>query len=181
MASFSNQNINNFYTTAKTFDFARNNLFRVVQMSSPGQGNFNLSESDLVYLTTASIPGRTINNVVVPFMGMNYNVPGTATYTNSANWNVTFRCNKEFDIRKKLDQWSLATFNDNTSEGKYQLADCGSLKLAAFDTLGNAKYTLDFTGVYCTQIGEMAFDTTATGAVVTLQATLAYQYWRTTP
>ena len=179
MASFSNQNINQFYTTATKVDFARNNLFRVVQMGSPSQGGVQLTEADLVYLTTASIPGRTINNIVVPFMGMNYNVPGTATYTNSSNWNVTFRCNREFDIRQKLDQWSIATFDDNTSSGKYQLANCGSLKLSAFDTEGNPKYTLEFTGVYCTQVGEMAFDTTATGAVVTIQATLAYQYWRT--
>ena len=67
------QNISDFYRSVQQNDFARQFQFRVVQLA-----NTNFNESELIYVETANLPGRAINNVQVPFMGLNFNVPGTA-------------------------------------------------------------------------------------------------------
>ena len=73
-----NQTIQNFYRTAADRDFSRDFLFRVTQMQL--QGVPALTENDLVYVKTAALPGRSITNVAVPYMGLALNVPGTVTY-----------------------------------------------------------------------------------------------------
>ena len=175
------QDIQNFYTRARTADFARNNLLRITAIS-PGTGGagVNFTPNDLVYLTTANMPARTINNVPVPFMGLSFNVPGTVSFPGSNAWNVTFRCSADFNIRSILDRWSTNTFDQMTTNGRYQLGDTGTLDLMAYDTTGAEAYGLRLEGVYCVTVGAMAFNTTDAGAVVTVEATLGYQYWTKT-
>ena len=176
--AFANQDIAQFYSVGRSTDFARNNLFRVTSINPARAGaGVIITPADLVYLTTANIPGRTINNVAVPFMGLTFNVPGTVSYPGSNAWNVTFRCNGEYAIRKALDQWSRSTFDNNTSTGSYQLGDTGSLTMVAFGTKSEEKVKISLEGLYCTNVGEMAYNVTDAGQVVTVQATLAYSYW----
>ena len=52
------QNISDFYRAVQSKDFARQFQFRVNQLA-----NTNFGEDTLVYLETASLPGRSINNV----------------------------------------------------------------------------------------------------------------------
>ena len=65
------QHISDFYTQVQAKDFARQFQFRVTEMA-----NTNFGEDTFVYLQTGNLPGRAINNVQVPFMGLNFNVPG---------------------------------------------------------------------------------------------------------
>lgn len=177
--AFSNQDINQFYTQGRAKDFARNNLFRILSVNPGRSGTgVNITDTDLVYLTTANVPSKTINNVAVPFMGLSFNVPGTTSYPGSAAWNVTFRCNSEYRIRTLLEQWSTTTFDPTTTTGNYQLGDTGSLDMATFSTQGETVLKYRLNGVYCVTVGEMAYNVTAAGEVVTIQATLAYQYWQ---
>ena len=60
--------IQDFYATAKRYEFARDFQFRVRTL-----GPF--TESDLLYVTTASLPGKEISNQPVPFMGLEFNIP----------------------------------------------------------------------------------------------------------
>ena len=62
------QTIQGFYTQAQAKDFARNNLFRVLNVNFGGGTEVSFDESDLVYATTAELPGKTIGNVAVPYM-----------------------------------------------------------------------------------------------------------------
>lgn len=179
---FENQAINNFYDVALQRDFARTNLFRVLNINS-GATNVNFGPEDLVYITTTNLPQRSINNVPVPFMGLNFNVPGTVKYPNSEAWNVTFRMPQDLGIRRKLEQWSRGTFDEQGitgSSGAYNLGDTGSVELALMGKGGQviANYTLF--GAYCSNIGEYALDVTASGEIVTQTATIAYSYWSST-
>jgi hypothetical protein len=173
---FQNQDINNFYQNAFNRDFARTNLFRILNINS-GATNINFDESDLVYVTSTTLPQRAINNVQVPFMGMQFNVPGTANYPNSAGWNVTFRMPQDLGIRAKLEAWSRGTFDDQTSTGAYEVKNLGTVTLALMGKNGNPLSIYTLVGAYCTNIGDYALDITQAGEIVTQPATIAYQFW----
>ena len=54
------QNIADFYTSVQANDFARQFQFRVVQLA-----NITFNDTSLVYIETANLPGRAINNIAV--------------------------------------------------------------------------------------------------------------------
>lgn len=170
------QNIADFYRTVQQRDFARQFQFRVVQLA-----NTNFSEDALVYIETASLPGRTITNVQVPFMGLQFNVPGTAQYPDSANYGVRFRCDANYDIRSVLENATFNTFDDGASTGDYNIARNSSV--ITLNLLGKGgetirQYTLY--GAYVQSIGAMNYNLGDNGTIQTIDAVLAYQYWRVT-
>ena len=173
---FANQDIQNFYQSAISRDFARTNLFRVLNINS-GSSNINFGPEDLVYVTSTTLPQRAITNIQVPFMGLSFNVPGTANYPNSNAWNVTFRMPQDLSIRAKLEAWSRATFDDYISTGAYEVKNLGTVTLALMGKNGAPLRTYILVGAYCTNIGDYTLDVTQAGEIVTQQATIAYQYW----
>ena len=173
---FQNQDINSFFQTALNRDFARQNLFRVLSITS-GASNIIFDETDLVYITTTSLPQRAITNVSVPFMGLKFNVPGTATYPGSEAWQVTVRVPQDLGIRQKLELWTRATFDDATSTGSYNVADLGTIVIALMDKGGNVIRPYTLVGAYCVNVGTYTLNSTTAGEIVELPATLAYQFW----
>jgi hypothetical protein len=170
------QNITDFYRTVQKNDFARQFQFRVIQLA-----NTNFGEEELVYLETANLPGRAINNVQVPFMGLNFNVPGTANYPSSEAYAVTFRCDQSYNIRAVLENATFNTFDDNTSTGDYNIARNSSvitLNLLGKSGTTNRQYTLY--GAYVVSVGDLSYNLGDNGSIVNVPATLAYQYWRVT-
>lgn len=170
------QNISDFYRAVQKNDFARQFQFRVVQLA-----NTNFTEEQFVYLETAALPGRTINNVSVPFMGLNFNVPGTASYPGSEGYEVTFRCDQNYNIRAVLENATFNTFDDGTSTGDYNIARNSSvitLNLLGKNGSTIRQYTLY--GAYVVTVGASNYNLGDNGAIVTVPATLAYQYWRVT-
>jgi hypothetical protein len=170
------QNISDFYRSVQKNDFARQFQFRVVQLA-----NTNFGEEQLVYLESASLPGRAINNIPVPFMGLNFNVPGTASYPGSDSYQVTFRCDQNYNIRSTLENATFNTFDDGTSTGTYNIARNSSviiLNLLNKNGTTARQYTLY--GAYVVSLQDSAYNLGDTGTIVTVPCTLAYQYWRVT-
>jgi hypothetical protein len=168
--------ISNFYNTAAQNDFMRTNLFRIIQL-----GGTRFTSNELLYLTATSLPGRAITNIQVPFMGLQFNVPGTATYPNSGAWNVTFRIPQNLSIRRKFEQWTRDVFNDIDSSGSYSIPSddaSNQVILTLIDKVGTPIRTYTLYGSYCQSVGDVSVDLTASGEVMLQQATLAYQYWR---
>jgi hypothetical protein len=167
--------IRNFYKTAYANDFARQFQFRLMNF-----GNIDFSAEDhLLYVETASLPGRSINNVTVPYMGMTFNTPGTVSYPGSAGWNVTFRCDQAYKIRAALESASFALFDEATSSGSYGMPDEGvTLTMALLGKTGKAVRTYTLFGVWVQALADAPYDIKDTGTVQTIQATLAYQFWR---
>lgn len=173
--------IQQFYNQATKKDFARVFQFRV--MAFPGI-SFNPA-THLLYVETAMLPGRTINNVPVPYMGLNFNVPGTASYPGSNAYAVTFRMDADYDIRAALETSTFATFDDSTSTGAYNIK--GNDRILQLALLGKNTqagaipeivryYTLY--GAYLVSTNDTQYDIKDTGTVATCQATIAYHFWR---
>jgi hypothetical protein len=180
------QNIQNFYSAVIKRDFARRFQFRL----GPNFAGTNLPENALIYVEAATLPGRSITNVPVPFMGLQFNVPGTAQYPDSAGWAVRFRCDQNYDIRRQLENAQFRVFDDQASTGNYFIPRRGStvvLNLLGKEGAGGAgdsqvapirQYTLY--GAYINNIGAMSYELGDAGAIQTIDATIAYQYWRVT-
>lgn len=173
---FSNQTIQNFYETAYRKDFARTNLFRLISIET-GDAGINFSDEDLVYVKSTSLPRRAISNIPLPFMGLKFNLPGTASYPGSDSWSVTFRMPADLSLRAKLEAWTRATFDDATSTGAYNLGNLGTIVLALMDKAGNVIRDYRLVGAYCTSFGEYNLDITSEGTVVEQTLNIAYQYW----
>ncbi len=96
--------IQEFYTTAARRDFARLFQFRLAAFA-----NIEFKPAHYAYVESASLPGRSITNVPVPYMGLSFNLPGTVTYPGSTGYQVTFRCDAKFD-KKSREQKLLNNF-----------------------------------------------------------------------
>jgi hypothetical protein len=173
---FNTQGIESFYDAAITNDFARQNLFRVIAL-----GGVRFTTQELLYVTSTTLPGRAITNVQVPFMGLQFNVPGTATYPNSNGWQITFRVPSSLSIRRKFEDWTKQVFDDSNSTGSYNIPSKDSsnqIILALLDKSGNPLRTYTLFGAYPQAIGDLTVNITTAGEVLEQQITMAYQYWR---
>ena len=172
------QTIQGFYTQAQVKDFARNNLFRVLNINFGTGTQVSFDENDLVYATAAQLPGKTINNIAVPYMGLNFNVPGTVKYPGSEAWQVQFRCDEGINIRTKMENFTREIFDDETSTGLYGVP----IEEATMDLLGKdlepvRRYT--FVGLYPVSVGTLGYDVKDDGEPLTMDLTFAYQFYRT--
>lgn len=168
--------IENFYNTAATNDFARQNLFRVVSL-----GGVRFTSDELLYLTTAQLPAKAINNVQVPFMGLKFNVPGTVNYPGSEGWTVKFRVPQNLSIRRKFEDWQASVFDDSTSTGAYNVPSkdaSNQIVIVLIDKNGNPLRTYTLFGAWVQQVGALALDVTTAGEIIEQEVTIAYQYWR---
>jgi hypothetical protein len=171
--------IQSFYTQVQSKDFARQFQFKLVEFA-----NTNFADGDeangwpMVYVESLTLPGRAINNVQVPYMGLNFNVPGTASYPGSDAYEVVFRCDQNYDIRATLENATFNTFDDQSSTGDYNIARNGTdiiLDLLDKDLNTVRQYTLH--GAYVVAVGASQYSIGDNGQIVTIPATLAYQYW----
>ena len=105
------QTIMDFYRVAQERDFARDFQFRILSMN-PGGGNaVTFSEDDLVYAKGGQIPTRTIVNSEVPYMGLQFRLPGAAQY--SGEFSANFYCDVNSRVRQLMEEWSFQTFDEH--------------------------------------------------------------------
>jgi hypothetical protein len=175
------QTIQGFYTQAQVKDFARNNLFRVLNINFGTGTEVSFDENDLVYATAAQLPGKTINNIAVPYMGLNFNVPGTVTYDGSEGYSLTFRSDESHNLREKFLQVQADTFDDADSTGNYFMPTADAvidLVLLNKELDRVAQYQL--VGCSIRNVGPQEYNVTSTGEVVEFTTTVAYHYFRKT-
>lgn len=170
-----------FYEQALLRDFSRKYQLRVIGIGG------RLGPEDNVFIETASLPGYRINNIETPFMGMRFNIPGSAQFEGSANWTVRFRCDLNFDIRGIFEEWQRQVFNAvpdlnitniPSSTGYYHIPDVSqTIRLGLHDRNGTFYRKYMLVGVYPVNIGAQQYDQTDQGTLQTLEVSLAYQYW----
>ena len=171
--------IGGFYTQALNRDFSRDHQMRVVNIGPGGL----LTKDDNVFITTAVVPGYNIANQAVPFMGIQFNLPGSGNFPGSDAWLVTFRCDAKLDIRETILAWQKSVFNAFPDDASNSVGAYGPkgvetwVDLAVFDRDGNTVKGIKLIGCYPTALGEITYDATQNGNVVTMGVTLAYQWW----
>lgn len=184
-----NQNIRNFYDQAASRDFSRDFLFRVTSINITATNNaaaqsknvalLQMADSDLVYVRTATLPGRDINNVEAKYMGLSFNIPGGVTYPNSGAFSLEFYCDSKSVLREQFMRASFDTFDDSFSTGLYATPDTNSyITLTQLDKDLNATVSYTLWGVSIRNVGEIAYEIAeGTGNYKTFPVTFAYHYW----
>jgi hypothetical protein len=177
-----NQLITNFYDQAVGRDFSRDINFRVLNIEpGPGAPDVEFAESDIVYAKSGTIPSRAITNVQTKYMGLNFNIPGIATYPNSEQYTLDFYCDRASEIRSKFEAWSRAVFNDVNSTGNYNVPSKESYIVLAqlnpdFSVIDNGKYKL--VGASIRNVGELKYSMAeGTGNPVSFSVTMSYHYY----
>lgn len=176
-----NQNIQNFYRTAADRDFSRDFLFRVTELNIAGVPA--MKEGQLIYAKAASLPGRDIGNVAVPYMGLNLNVPGGVTYPGSEGYSIAFYLDANSDLRTYFENASRALFDDQTSTGGYGTPDeTHYISLAQLDKDLTPISSYKLIGASIRRIEPIAYAIAAgTGQTVEVTATIAYHFYTNPP
>ena len=172
-----NQTIQDFYQQASTRNFARDFQLRITSFIVNGINE--IGEEDLVFLKTATLPGKTINVQSAPYMGLNFNVPGTTTFDNTNNWAVTFYCSQDYKLRELLELSMQNTFDQETSLGNMEPRPLVEYKivLSLLDDKLNTIRTYELLGAFVTNVGAVNYNVTGNGAIQEITASIAYQYW----
>ena len=175
-----NQSIQNFYRVAADKDFSRDFLFRVTQMQL--QGVPALTENELVYAKTASLPGRAITNVTAPYMGLDFNIPGSVKYTGSEAYSLAFFLDANSELRNYFEGASRALFDDITSTGEYGTPDDDYfIQLAQLDKELEPIAEYKLVGASLRTINAIEYQMSAgTGQTVQVDATIAYHFYNKT-
>lgn len=174
------QLITDFYKVAQNRDFARDFNFRLLSIETGGTTAVTYDEDDLVYIKTATLPARDITNVQVPYMGLNFNIPGNATYPNSNAYTLKFYADAGSRIRQKFEEWSRDVFDDATSSGNYFTPRATStIDMVQLDNQNNRIAQYQLVGVSPISVGQLDYNiATGRGESIEFQATVSYHYWR---
>lgn len=172
------QTIQDFYRVAQARDFARDVQFRILSISPEGTTT-TFDEDDLVYARSAILPARAIGNVQAKYMGLNFNIPGLASYPNSENYQIKFYAAANSALRRKFEQWSRDTFNDANSTGNYLTpTQSSTIDLIQLDNNFEKVNQYQLVGVSIRTLGDLAYTMSeGGGAVMSFDVSLAYHYW----
>lgn len=174
------QLITDFYRVAAARDFARDINFRLLSINTGGTSTITFNEDDLVYIKAATLPGRAITNVQVPYMGLKFNIPGTANYPGSEGYELKFFCDANSQLRQKFEQWSKDIFDDATSTGNYFTPrQTSTIDMVQLDKQNNRIAQYQLVGVAVNDVGALSYNMSeGTGATVEFTAKVTYHYWR---
>lgn len=171
--------IANFYDQIRQRDFSRKHQFRILKFGADKYDREIVGNSRIVYMTTASVPGLENQIKQVPYMGVDFNIPGSIKYPGSDGWQVTFRLPQDYSLRNTFEQWLYEIFSDETSRGEYNVpCPSSTVEIGLLNNAGKVIKQYRLVGAFCKSIGEIGYDVTDSGEVVTFDASIAYQYWR---
>ena len=171
--------IQDFYQAATKFGLARNNAFRIKNISGDAGDFFAGNMGDLlIFAKDGTIPSRVIKTGEVKYKAFNFVVPLEAQYPENQSWRVTFYCDGNYILRQLLEKWSVGTYNEHSNNSNLNWTNCNIdfalIDYTNGDMIENRIYTL--VGCFPTNVGSLSFDTTSTGTPLTLDMTLAFQY-----
>lgn len=173
-----NQHIGSFITAASRRDFARDNLFRVMQLNCRG---LNLTEEDLVYCKGANMSGREVPHSPIKYMGMDLHYPqSTVKYPDAGDYKLDFYLDANGELREKFEIASRVLFNDATSTGDWRFPNpADTLTLAALDFNLEPLEYITYYGVSIKNIDNV--ETKAAegeGVAISIPVTFTYLYYR---
>ena len=176
-----NQTIGKFIQVAGSKDFARDNLFRIMQLSCR---NLTLSEEDLVYAKGGKLPGRvTTVGENVKYMGMTLPyTKSTVEYPGNTDYEIEFYLDKDSELVHKFERASRQAFNDQTTTGDWRFPSTSDvMTVAALDINLDPIEYITFYGVSFVKFDEMEFKIAeSTGEAIAVKAHISYLYYKRT-
>ena len=173
-----NQTIGSFITAATRRDFARDNLFRVMQLNCQG---LSLTEEDLVYCREVNMSGREVPHAAAKYMGMELYYPqSTVKYPDAGEYKLKFYLDAAGELRTKFEIASRTLFNESTSTGDWRFPSTSdTLTLASLDFNLEPQEYITYYGVSIKSISQV--DTKPSegeGVAIETEVTFTFLYYK---
>ncbi len=168
------------YEVYRQHDFSRSFQLRVLDVGGgvPDYVRRELIDQEgRVYITTATVPGRTITDISIPYQGFKFHIPGQVEYANNP-WTVTFKTPGDYLVRNALERWSFETANDETSCGSFNIpCKDSNIAIAVLSPKCEILKIYRLYGVYIQNVSEISYNQENIEQT-TFTAAFHYQYWR---
>lgn len=178
--------IRNAYDVYQQHDFSREFQFRIINIFGAPQYVVRelvekpAGEGGVLYLQSASVPGRTVTDVPVTYQGFTFHVPGSVAY-NDNPWSLTFKTPGDYLVRNALEAWHFELFSDETSCGNFKIPCQNTIiRLGLTDANCRIIRVYDLVGVYPQNLGPIQYNIEGTN-FTTFEVAFHYQYWRLRP
>lgn len=176
-----NQTIGKFIQVASSRNFARDNLFRIMQLSCR---NLTLTEEDLVYAKGGKLPGRhTPVGDNVKYMGMKLPyTKSTVEYPGNDDYEIEFYLDANSDLAHKFERASRMAFNDKTTTGDWRFPSTSDIMtVAVLDINLNPIEYISFYGISFVKFDETEFKIAdSSGEAINIKAHISYLYYTRT-
>jgi hypothetical protein len=171
------------YNVFQQHDFSRSFQLRFLDISVPGIAGEQVKK-ELVdnngryYITTMVVPGRTVQNVDVPYQGFQFKLPGQVSYDSPNPWSINIRTPGDYLVRNALEQLSFQTANDETACGSFNLPCKNNIiTIGVLNPKCEIIRAYDLVGVYVQNISEISYNQENMEGT-SFTAAFQYQYWR---
>jgi len=171
------------YNVFQQHDFSRSFQLRFLDISVPGPAGEQVRK-ELVdnngryYITTMVVPGRTVQNIDIPYQGFQFKLPGQVSYDSPNPWSISIRTPGDFLVRNALEQLSFQTANDETACGAFNLpCKQNMITIGVLNPKCKIIRAYDLMGVYVQNISEISYNQENMEGT-TFTAAFQYQYWR---
>ena len=152
---------------------ARSNLFKAT-INFPGYAGGDVELTSFM-CKGAQLPQSTIDPVPVAFRGRQLQIAGERTF---APWSVTIINDTDMGTRDAMERWMNGINGHTTNVGLVNPTDYqADLIVEQLDRDGTSIKRYDFRGAFPTDVGEIALDYDATGAIEEFIVSFTYQYW----
>lgn len=173
--------INDFKATLGKRGIAKPTLFRVEFTNIPTilQNTLGVNEilKDLHFFAeSAEFPGTQILTQEIRY----YDMPSKFAYGKAHDdLNLTFRLDRDFQVKKLFDVWINSIYDRKTGNVYYKQTYIGNLQIYQVMENGFSSYAIELEEVFPVQIGQISLGWDSTGSYSRLPVTLTFKRMRT--
>ncbi len=173
--------IDDFKATLGKRGFAKPTMFRVEFTNIPDVMNNTRGTNEIVrdlhfFAETAEFPGTQILTHELRY----YDMPAKFAYGKAHDeLNITFRLDRDFQVKKLFDVWVNSIYDRETGNMNYKVDYSGSLQIYQIMENGVSSYAIELEDVFPTQIGQISLGWDQSGSYSRLPVTFTFKRMRT--
>ena len=169
--------LDNFKATLGKRGFAKPTMFRVEITRIPnnmlGKAGIGEISKDLHFFAeSAEFPGTQILTQEHRY----YDMPQKFAYAKAHDeLNLTFRLDRDFQVKKFFDSWENTIYNRETGDVAYKNAYTGTIQIFQVMENGDSSYAIELEDVFPTQIAQISLGWDQGGSYSRLPVTMTFK------
>jgi len=173
--------IDDFKATLGKRGFAKPTMFRVEFTNVPSallniQGTSEIIKDLHFFAESAEFPGTQILTQELRY----YDMPAKFAYGKvHDDLNITFRLDRDFQVKKLFDVWINIIYNRKTGDVQYNNVYAGGIQIYQVMENGVSSYAIELEEVFPTQIGQVSLGWDQGGSYSRLPVTFTFKRMRT--
>lgn len=150
-------------------ELARPNKFKLSFTKTPSGLSTNLPEQYSFLVRSASIPSMTVNEIILPWQGLQAKIPGDPTFE---DYTVNFTSTVDLKLREYFEQWQLIATNpyENTRVSDPQ-SIYGTIKLTQLDGNNEEVASYELYDVWVSMVGTVEYNQDSNDQVIYFDVT----------